>query len=109
MLSGNPDEPSQWMLLDAVGSIFTGGFKFFLKYRTEGLDKSITLGCADLKDDQDFLHLLVTDGSRARMPVFFNDNWSDSDGDGYDDPDIEDVSAAGPEPKHLPARTTPSG
>jgi len=56
---GTP-EPVQWMLIDAVGSLFDSDYDYYLKYRPEGVDESHVLGCANLKKEDDYMYFQVT-------------------------------------------------
>lgn len=52
-------KPQNWMLVDAVGSPFDSYFDYYLKYRTEGMEKSSILGCANVKKEYDYMWLKV--------------------------------------------------
>jgi len=54
------ETPAKWMLLDAVGGWADDYFDYFVKYRPTGLKESITLGCANLKKDHDYMWQQVT-------------------------------------------------
>lgn len=49
MSNGEPGEI--WMLIDAVGGVFSGGMKYYLKYRKAGEEESTVLGAAEIDDD----------------------------------------------------------
>ena len=54
----NPNEkgdPKKWMLCDAVGSISDSAYDYYLKYRATGMEKSMILGCANMKKEEDYL------------------------------------------------------
>lgn len=54
-------EPGQiWMLVDTVGGIFSGGMKYYLKYRKAGDEESTVLGAAEIHgSDQEFSHKIT--------------------------------------------------
>jgi len=57
-------KPQQWLLMDAVGSITDNEYDYYLKYRAAGMEKSLILGCANMKKDYDYMWFYVT-GSRT--------------------------------------------
>ena len=63
-----PDEdgkPSLWMLVDAVGGVWDSYFDYYLKYRTEGMEKSMILGCANIKKEFDYMWFHVTNSHQS--------------------------------------------
>jgi len=66
--SPNEDgKPQQWLLIDAVGSIGDSYFDYYLKYRAPGMEKSLILGCANMKKDYDYMWFNVL-SSRENDP-----------------------------------------
>lgn len=74
---------AQWMLIDTVGGIFTGGLKYFLKHRIAGSETSTVLGAAQIHGSDTEFKYKITD-EEVDYDVGFDsdrdDMWSD-DGD----------------------------
>lgn len=73
-----------WMLIDAVGGLFSGGYTYYLKHRMAGQEESTVLGAGRIDDGDTQFGFVITDGHRRQMLDF------DSDSDDFsDDPDTE--------------------
>ena len=48
-------KPKIWLLLDAVGTFTESAYDFYLKYRHESMETSATLGCVNMKKEDDYV------------------------------------------------------
>jgi len=83
-------EPGQiWMLIDAVGGVFSGGMKYYLKYRKAGEEESTVLGAAEIdNDDMEFSYKIKDideDNDVGGIDLGF-----DSDPDDFSDDEPDD-------------------
>lgn len=83
-LGDGSGEEQQWMLIDAVGGLFSGGYSYFLKHRMAGQEESTVLGAGRIDDGDTRFDYCICDRGQ-RLGVEFD---SDSD-DWSDDPDTE--------------------
>jgi hypothetical protein len=64
------EDGEKWMLLDAVGSFWDDGYRYYLKHRStgqvgeDGKPTSTVLGAVDIKGDCDGFHFQVSGGGR---------------------------------------------
>ena len=51
-----------WMLIDAVGGLFSGGYTYYLKHRMAGQEESTVLGAGRIDDGDTQFGFVITDG-----------------------------------------------
>lgn len=84
-VSSDEGEAKNWMLVDAVGGVFSGGMKYFLKHRLAGTEKYEVLGAAEIKgSDAEFAWKIKEDDTEIDYDF-------DSDDEDFSDDDDEDV------------------
>jgi len=82
-------EPGQiWMLVDTVGGIFSGGMKYYLKYRKAGEEESTVLGAAEIDGEDTEFSYKITDVD-THTDIDFDSDPDDFSDDEPDDFDLE--------------------
>jgi len=86
----NGDPGQTWMLIDTVGGLFSGGMKYYLKYRSEGAEESTVLGAAEIHgNDEEFSYKIKdTDNDTEYGGIDFD---FDSDPDDFSDDESVDI------------------
>ena len=79
-------EGEQWMLIDTVGGLFTGGLKYFLKHRMAGQEESTVLGAAEIHGSDTEFEYKITD---TDVDVDWDSDPDDFSDDGASDDEFD--------------------